>query len=55
MQIFKTFWLKSETGGFENINENKRMRPLGNFSARPAVTGLQFAQMVRAWDQSQPA
>jgi len=55
MQIFKTFWLKSETGGFENINANTPMRPLENLSARPAVAGLQFAQMVRSWDQSQPA
>jgi hypothetical protein len=55
MQIFKTFWLTSETGGFENINPNTRLRPLENWSARPVVTGLQFAQMVRAWDQSQPA
>jgi hypothetical protein len=52
MQIFKTSWLKSETGGFENINPNTRMRPLENLSARPDVTGLQFAQMIRAWDQS---
>jgi hypothetical protein len=55
LQIFKTFWLKSETGGFENIKANTRMRPLENLSARPAVAGLQFAQMVRTWDQSQPA
>jgi hypothetical protein len=52
MQIFKTFWLTSETGWFENINPNTRLRPLENWSDRPAVTGLQFAQMVRAWDQS---
>jgi hypothetical protein len=55
MQIFKTFWLTSETGGFENMNPNTRMWPLENLSARPAVAGLQFAQMVRAWDQGQPA
>jgi hypothetical protein len=55
LQTFETFCLKSETGGFENINPNIRMRPLENLSARPAVTGLQFAQMVRALDQSQPA
>jgi hypothetical protein len=55
LQIFKTFWLKSETSGFENGNSSTRMRPLENLSACPAVAGLQFAQMVRGWDQSQPA
>jgi hypothetical protein len=55
MQIFKTFCPKSETGGLENINPKTGMRPLENLSARPDVTGLQFAQMIRAWDQSQPA
>ena len=37
MQIFKTFWLKRETGGFENINPNTRMRPLENLSARHGI------------------
>ena len=55
LQIFKTFCLKSETGGFENINPSTRMRPLENLSACPADAGLQFAQIFRGWDQNQPA
>ena len=54
LRVFKTFWPKSETGGLENINPNIRMPPIENLPARPAVAGLQFAQLVRTWDENQP-